>query len=798
VKKRSTWKRASRTVLAAALGTSLLQPMAAMANPEAIAVEVTQEAAVSGDMQAMPAKPVPVSIETNSTKEASVKVSKDEAVAKMRELFPILKDATVQNVELGDSHSYPPPPGDVWTIHWEYRSGNGSHGFSSRIDATTGDVLSMYAYFPGADNEPFYPAKLSRAEALEQAKAIIPKAAPSIDVKQLEENTQWSKRPRSLFGPVEYPFAFELKINGVKSTASMVNITLTGSGQVREFHYNKLNAEFPSPVPAVSSTDALAKLKKQLGLKLAYIPVRKGGPEVKEWYLGWLPAKPDGLTLDAQTGEFIDSTGNPLQAASLVEHDVPKLEGAYTPVQADGELTKEQAVEQVLKVQPLLESLKLHSSSLQDYFRPNQKVWRLHWSDNGAPMSPDGSWAAVVDAASGQLLELRKERFYPPIPKKEETVEAEPSITEEEATEKAMALVNKLYPNASENLKWTRTPQPGMKFEDQAFHYSFIRYHNGIAVNGDTIGLALDGKGELTSYYVHKTEGLETAASIKPVISEAEALKLYEAQLSAELTYRNVTTSLDPYTPPTPKVLLVYSPKLKDHPEALGVSIDAVTGKFRKTYDMWPDAVVQDVQAEAADIEGHRSQKQLKALVEYGILKPDSKGNVNPDQKVSVGEWMTMMVVALTPYFDQMYQGNPKNDPLSESVKKSEHAPAIRWFLERRLLKTAEVSSLDPNAVMTREQFASYLTRLVGYEKLSVYLNDDALVKALSDKEKLKQPGAVAVALKLGLLEAENGSFVPAREVTRAQVAEVMLKLVELQGKVDQGIGQGAMNRYHY
>lgn len=42
--------------------------------------------------------------------------------------------------------------------------------------------------------------------------------------------------------------------------------------------------------------------------------------------------------------------------------------------------------------------------------------------------------------------------------------------------------------------------------------------------------------------------------------------------------------------------------------------------------------------------------------------------------------------------------------------------------------------------------------------------------------------------MKLGLLEGENGKFNPQQIVTKAQAAIVIMKMVELQGKLDQPI----------
>lgn len=74
------------------------------------------------------------------------------------------------------------------------------------------------------------------------------------------------------------------------------------------------------------------------------------------------------------------------------------------------------------------------------------------------------------------------------------------------------------------------------------------------------------------------------------------------------------------------------------------------------------------------------------------------------------------------------------------------------------------------------------------YGKLSSFLANDAVVSSFSDSAAINYKGAVALVVKLGLLEGENGKFDPQRIVTKAQAAIVIMKMVELQGKLDQPI----------
>ena len=79
------------------------------------------------------AKPIQAEEATPSILE-NAKFSKEQAIEKVRSLFPMLKDAQVQHVELGDSHMYPPPANQmVWNIQWNYQKGNSGYGFSSMV-----------------------------------------------------------------------------------------------------------------------------------------------------------------------------------------------------------------------------------------------------------------------------------------------------------------------------------------------------------------------------------------------------------------------------------------------------------------------------------------------------------------------------------------------------------------------------------------------------------------------------------------------------------------------------------------
>jgi hypothetical protein len=54
--------------------------------------------------------------------------------------------------------------------------------------------------------------------------------------------------------------------------------------------------------------------------------------------------------------------------------------------------------------------------------------------------------------------------------------------------------------------------------------------------------------------------------------------------------------------------------------------------------------------------------------------------------------------------------------------------------------------------------------------------------------DQISYKNAVLLAVQLGLMTAADGSFMPKAEMTKAQAATVMMRLVYLQGKLDQSI----------
>nr|WP_245203525.1 S-layer homology domain-containing protein [Ammoniphilus resinae] len=315
--------------------------------------------------------------------------------------------------------------------------------------------------------------------------------------------------------------------------------------------------------------------------------------------------------------------------------------------------------------------------------------------------------------------------------------------------------------------------------------FGFQRFYNGIPVEGDTVNLTLNAKGQLVRLYTNQTTDL--AGKVKGLsakVSKEEATKRYLKDTSVQLNFLRIGEPWSPEGNANSDIKLVYQQTFKDGLHG-GFAIDAIDGKWKSGWDPSGDAEHQGV--EPKDIKGHWAETSLQTLIRYQIIKPDEKGNVNPDHAITRGEWLDMMVKAVDPYYDQVYI-DPQAGELFDDVKK-DHAyyPAARWARERDWIDAKE-KKLGLDQVLTRENLAVSLTHIVKYDKLAKFMGAEEV--GFADASQIKAKGAVSIITRLGLMKGVDGKFNPSSQVTKAQAATVLMGLVELQGKTDSPIGQ--------
>ncbi|CAG7649280.1 hypothetical protein PAESOLCIP111_05834 [Paenibacillus solanacearum] len=776
-----------------------LMPMTAYADTVTTTMTVSGTS-VSGSAAAKPVSAGPEGM-AKETAKPEAKITKEEAVAIVRALFPQLNKAEPRQVELGNNHSYPAPYQNVWNINWEIRNGNSSYGFNSLVDSISGELLQTHVGGPYEDGEEaYYPPKVSEEEAFRLAKAFLFKASPSLTEADIRTADQPKYMEGALFGPVQYYFSFTTMINGLPSPNENISVTVDGNGEVTAYNRNKTVYEYPSSTPTVSLEDATRRYMSAFDLRLQYIPVYKPYGQEKTWFLGWTPAAVGELIIDAHSGDYLNFSGEVVQPEELQFKKVPQGDRRFEPVKgqdANGLLTSDQAFELVEALSPAMQSRTRSPTYLNNHWSDrNKQVWNLNWSEK-TPSGPYGSpqSSAIVDAATGQILEFRETTFYPPYMQQQmaqETAGEEASVTKQEAEAQALELVNRLYPNASEELRQMGSdPFASKQDGNRNFSFRFQRFIGDIPVSGDYTTVALSPSGKLLTYSSSRSAQIDKeAASLQAKATKAEAEAAYREASELKLQYKNFGgyyTENNGYI--EPNVKLTYAYAFKDESKT-GSMFDASTGQWRSMMNEMNPAANKAAPM-PTDVKGHPAQQDLETMVRYGILKPDDRGELRPEEAITVGDWLNMAAAAVSPYYvsSRSYSGSEAKPTFEDIAADSPYYAAAELFAQSKWLDPKITPKLDAGETLTRERLAALLVGMMKYGKLAAQFNERTEL-TFADREQIKQQGVVWLAVRLGLFDGTQQRFEPARAVTKAEAATALMQLVRLQGKLDQSIAR--------
>lgn len=772
-------RRKFRSVQVGTMTTVLL--IGLLVSPVANAEAATAEASASATSEAVPANG-----DSSGIDASLAKIGSEEAVSRVKSLAPLLKDAQMSGVNLtndrnnGGSGNLP-----VWEINWSIQRGNGSYGFSSDVNAVTGDVINFSLPYDTFVEQTYYPPKLSEAEALDAAREFIAKAAPSLaaEAMQLERSKQvdgFSLTP--LFGPVVYNFAFNLTHEGVKIQGQPLTVMMNGNGDVTNFHFLDNSADYPSSEPKTTLAEAQKLFEKDMRMQLVYSPSNYSwmNPPDK-WALTYVPSLPINL-LDAQTGKWFDMENKPIEKM---------LPGTYVDLQATGEpfrahaVTAEEAIQSIAAYADIPQDYTVQSRQLNEGQGERHDTWSIRWG------KPDGfmpaGLSAQVDAETGQILSFSVDRYPPfqPVPSNQ----PKPVPL---ATDKAVKLADEwMVAHIADAGKYKRSDNTESTVDETTGYVtvSYAMFHKGILVRDQTVSVTLNEKGRVVGIYAQPIiASYDLLDSLTAAITPEDAKASYLAATEMQLNYvrsggYNIAPSGE-YIPVTQT--LGYVPVDRTNGETMYRVVDAVSGKLVTPYE---DPRTKQA-ASAEDIGSHWAKDDLQAMLDHGVIVPDANGLVAPDGIVTKGQFIRMAALAMNPYSENnSYYGGPSSPLFADVDEKSAYFRAVNDWIGQGWLKPDAETKLQPEQQLTREQLAVYLSTITGYEKLSARLSSDKEVASLKDRKAIANPGAVALAIKLELMTAQHGSFRPGAKVTVAEAAVVLLRLAKLQGSLDRPLG---------
>ena len=307
----------------------------------------------------------------------------------------------------------------------------------------------------------------------------------------------------------------------------------------------------------------------------------------------------------------------------------------------------------------------------------------------------------------------------------------------------------------------------------------YVRYqrvYKGIPVLGAGIYVVVDGTGEVIGYgssgYEFENKLVE---DLSPRINADRAKQIMVDAYRLKLIYsfdKNRRSSDAEKRP----LALYYVAEAKEPYAGTGRYVDAVQGIRIK------DELSETVRGGPlpAAYQKHPSSKAMQLLYDHGVIEFDDNGKIYPDKAISRLVFWKMINVSSTRYTPSSSAAAFSDTPVGREANN-----ILMFAVQRGWLLANPKGKFNPNTLLTREQMAVWLTSVIGYGKLSFQFSEDPVVTRLKDAGTIKDKGAAALMLKLGLMTAGGGNFNPKAPVTLAEAAETFKRLAEKQNELD-------------
>jgi len=721
-------------------------------------------------------------------------ITKERALELAKSYVAIPSGYTLQSVSLngyyGGSRSYP-----TWSISYAKKVKDQFYGnLNISINGLDGSLSSYYKNDQDPDSKPSYPPKVDFKGAKDAATAWIAKVNPGKQSDLLYNDTEEKAFRTPLDGNYQYNIRFDRSVTGVPFPQNGVNVTVNGDGEVVSYNYNwDDQVTFDQSAAAITIEKAAQIFKDKAKLSLQYqIPYRADAAQKKQPIISYTF---NGFSLNAVTGEL----WNPVGADSAADGQKPLTDKPLgSKPAANLNLTKEQAVQKVTDTFGLSSDLKLQDASYNESTNPETgeivSTWNLNWNkpvDKAAnsKIIGGGAWA-TVDSKTGEIKDFHNYEPYEP----DKEVDAKVSLDTASAT--AADFVKKLLPAYTDQLVLALPNEKDIP-ADQLKHMrtwdiSFKRVIDGVAAGYEQAMLSVDRTTGKVVNYSFSFSDVPYPAQQPEVMdidkAKDQLLSQYEIKLNYMLTgngglgviplakYNLMVASGD--IPPQAAVQsadekqvakLVYALVPKYSQEA--ILLDAQTGQWKSANT---GEVITLGKIKVDDIDNHWARNELQLMVDYQALDVKD-GKVNPEQTMTRGEMIKMLVIAINGGNSGIYYGAERRASFADVKAGSPYFAYVESAVDRGLLDPG--ADFNPNAPMNREDMAQLIVKALGYQNLTKY--EGIFNSNFADAAQLKNAGAAAIVLGLGIMSLDNNNFEPQQEVSRAQAASAFFRFLQ-------------------
>ncbi|MEM5244817.1 S-layer homology domain-containing protein [Thermoanaerobacter sp. CM-CNRG TB177] len=643
-----------------------------------------------------------------------------------------------------------------WNLMW---SSSTKGDISVTIDGDTGEITNYYSWSPIAQEQPKIP-KYTRDEAKKVAIEFLQKVAPE-KFKQTKEQINNNNYGYNEYYSYDYNFTFERVVNGMPFPYNALYVTVNKNTlKVTSYSLSWEDYSFPDPKAAISKDEAIKIFKEKIGLKLqynlVYNQVYGNEPQVILVYGIYQNAPIDAITGEAKTNEYYyipmyGGGGGGSDAGREISQKLSPEEQKAIEA-SEKYISKDKAIEIVEKSLPFsISDYKLTNANLYTgYDYPPAKsnpVWSFNWTLN----KEDKYYYvyATVDAVTGELKSFNKGS-----PDIDNVQGKQSSYTKEQMKKIAEEYLKKTVPDKFSKTEYQEVnlPEDSKMIKMPTYPFRYVEVANGILCSFNTINVNVSPyTGEIVGYSINWTS--VKLPSLENIISLDEAYKIMFDNSEFILTYIPDYDHKSPDKPPT--IRLAYQSNFYNY-------IDAKTGQI---IDSNGKPVVKKSETIFTDIEGNWAEKDIKLLVQYGII--DTKEDkYYPDKNILQKDFIKMLIKAIQP---------PYYDPIPKSPDDYDTYYSIA--INKKIITEKEK---NPDAIMTRQEVAKLLVKSLGVG----YIADIPNIYTISFKDKDKIPnnmiGYVAIITGLKIMNGSGGYFHPQGHLTRAQAAAVIVRYLHL------------------
>lgn len=616
-------------------------------------------------------------------------------------------------------------------------------------------------------------ATVTEDQAKAAAKAFISKIAPEeFKTTKLMENKKIENLTNQGFN-----FSYARLDNNIPVYGDHISVTVDGfTGKVTSYSIQWTdNLNLPSKDGIIDEKKGTDLVSENTKMSLTYIPsIDVLNPEIeKETKLAYTNESDTSNIIDAKTGEVLNIdklTGRKVKSKDITAVQKEEIyKNSQSTQNLNKAVTSDEAEEIAKEKLKLLynEDFTVSSPSYGERssgINGNRiKTWDISFIvKNSSDINNNGN--VSINASNGEILDIYR---YTQFPSNDEQ-QFQPKLTSEQAYDKAIQIISQFYP---EKIKDIKTKQNIINSSNTTsnLNFNFQRLVNGVPYKYDGINLDFSTKtGELLNLNCNWEDSVSIPASSN-TISTDDAKKIFLLNNIPELMYMLIYKDNSSQNNEK-EVNLVYSTNNLYYNDS--TYIDAFTGKLLDYYGRELDDSFSNFQN---TVKGSSVEKEATILASNGII--DTK-----DFKLDGNITNLQFIKILTNIKNfNSYYGNNDNTDLKISTTIAKDSADYKYL---QLAVNAGIidnsGEFKPSDLVTREQAAMYLVKLLHYDKIGKL--KDAFNFQPADKDSISTDyvGYVSLAKALGLIDVDsNNNIRPKDNITMEEVVKCIYNTIQ-------------------